>query len=134
MFPVTMTFTVQNIDQLNAVMATLSGGAQMQVTAEVAAVKKSKPETVAAITEPAATPSTAAATAAPAPKVETSTAPAATSIMDKDALTAAVKNAIAKVGRDPVVALMQSYGVGRAGEVPAEKRVTFDAALLALVA
>mgnify|MGYP003542470027 CR=1 FL=1 len=131
MFPVTI--TLNTADQLNAVMVALSGGAQMQVTPKADTEKKSEPKaavaTVAA-TEPAATPPTAAATAAPAPKAETS-APA---IMDKDALTAAVKNAIAKVGRDPVVALMQSYGVGRAGEVPAEKRVTFDAALLALTA
>jgi len=129
MFPVTI--TLNTADQLNAVMAALGNPAAKVV--EAAPAKKSEPKaavaTVAA-TEPAATPSTAAATAAPAPKAETS-APA---ILDKDALTAAVKNAIAKAGRDPVVALISSYGAAKAGDVAIEKRPAFDAALLALAA
>lgn len=137
MFPIQMTFTVHNADHLNALTAAATGRAAPAAAKIVEAAAAKKSETKPAVaTEPAASTTTAAATAAPEPKVEAS-APASAApaeLLDKDALTAAVKNAIAKVGRDPVVSLISSYGAAKAGDVDLGKRAEFDAALLALAA
>jgi hypothetical protein len=55
-------------------------------------------------------------------------------ILDKDALTTATKAAIAKVGREEVVALIASYGAAKGSEIATEKRAEFDAKLLKLAA
>jgi hypothetical protein len=137
MFPVTI--TLNNADQLNAVMLALGGpivGTVETTTAKAPAEKKpvaekSPPpvknsETVA-VTATVDTQATAAPAAAPEQKAASSVA-----ILDKDALTAATKAAIAKVGRDPVVALIQSYGAAKGSEIATEKRAEFDAKLIAL--
>lgn len=134
MFPVTI--TLNNAEQLNAVLAAL-GNAPSQAAAvkpkdQAVAEKKpvaEKSPPPAAVTEVAATQATAAVADAPAAKVEASVA-----ILDKDALTTATKAAIAKAGRDPVVALIQSYGAAKGSEIALEKRAEFDAKLLALAA
>jgi len=130
MFPVTI--TLNNAEQLNAVMAAMNIGnaAIAKASAKTEAVTEKKQEQKApAATAPAATQATAAATDAPAAKAETSAA-----ILDKDALTSATKAAIAKVGREEVVALIASYGAAKGSEIAVEKRAEFDAKLLALAA
>ena len=140
MFPVTI--TLNTADQLNAVMLALGGpivGTVETTTSKAPAEKKpvaekSPPpaknsETTAAVTATVDTQATAAPAAAPEQKAAPSVA-----ILDKDALTAATKAAIAKVGRDDVVALIQSYGAAKGSEIATEKRAEFDAKLLALAA
>ena len=134
MFPVTI--TLNNADQLNAVLAAMNLGTNVIVgqvaekAAEKPATKKTPPVVAAAATEVAATPATAAGTAAQEPKAEASAA----KLLDADELANAVRAAIAKSGRDPVVALLTSYGVKKAGEVEAAKRAEFDVQLIALAA
>lgn len=143
MFPVTI--TLNTADQLNAVMAALGNPhaatvaaaikpAKTEAVAEKKSVEKSpspaQEQKAVAATESAATVTTAATTAAPEPKAEVSEV----KLLDADELANAVRAAIAKAGRDPVVALLSSYGVKKAGEVEAGKRPEFDAKLIALAA
>jgi hypothetical protein len=139
MFPVTI--TLNNADQLNAVMLALGGpivGTVETTTAKAPAEKKPvaekspppvKNSETAAVTATVDTQATAAPAAVPEQKAASSVA-----ILDKDALTSATKAAIAKVGRDPVVALIQSYGAAKGSEIATEKRAEFDAKLIALAA
>lgn len=138
MFPVTI--TLKSADELNAVMAALGNApvatatktTKTEAVVEKKSVEKSPPpaETKAAVTESAATVTTAATNDAPATKVDNS-APA---LLDKDALTTATKAAIAKVGRDEVVALIASYGAAKGSEISLHQRAEFDAKLLKLAA
>ena len=142
MFPVTI--TLNNAEQLNAVitamhpLTNMKGLTKTEVAEITKVIAEKKPvaekspppasETTAA-TAPVDTQTTAAVSDAPAAKVESSGA-----ILDKDALTTAIKAAIAKAGRDPVAALIQSYGAAKGSEIALEKRAEFDAKLLALAA
>lgn len=137
MFP--MTVTLHNADQLNAVLASMNIGANVivgQVAEKVAkepAAKKTPPvQNTSAATEAANTQATAATTAVQEKKEEVS-APAK-ALLTADELTSGVKNAIAKVGRDPVVALLKEFGAAKASEVVADRRPEFDGKLLALAA
>jgi hypothetical protein len=129
MFPVTI--TLNNADQLNAVLAamnmtnTVVGTVSKTTTKTVDAAEKKS----SAVTDSAATDTTAATNAAQEQKAGNSVA-----ILDKDALTAATKAAIAKAGRDEVVALIASYGAAKGSEIATEKRAEFDAKLLKLAA
>lgn len=140
MFPVTI--TLNNADQLNAVLAAMGNPhaatvaaikpAKTEAVAEKKSVEKSPPpaqETKVAVTESADTATTAATPAVQEQKAETSV-----KLLDADELANAVRAAIAKSGRDPVVALLGVYGVKKAGEVEAAKRPEFDAKLIALAA
>lgn len=98
-----------------------------------AAEAKKQEAAPAASTAPVATQPTAEASAVQDTKAPQS-APAKVELLSADELASAVKNAIAKVGRDPVVALLTEFGVKKAGEVATEKRADFDAKLIALAA
>lgn len=133
MFPVTI--TLNNAEQLNAVLAAMNLGTNVIVgqVAEKAAEKTTAKKTPPAVaTETVDTQATAATTDAQEKKAEVSEQVKA--LLTADELTSSVKNAIAKVGRDPVVALLKSYGAAKASEVAADKRPEFDVKLLALAA
>ena len=137
MFPVTI--TLNNAEQLNAVLAAMNLGTNAIVgqvaekTVEKTTAKKTPPvQNTSAATETANTQATAATTAAQEKKEEVS-APAK-ALLTADELTSSVKNAIAKVGRDPVVALLKEFGAAKASEVVADRRPEFDGKLLALAA
>ena len=133
MFPISITLNVTNAEQLLAVTNAVSGKSSVGTAETKTSAKADTAKKPDAVTAPADTQSTAAATGAQESKATNSAPPDIKyEILGKDALTAAVKNAIAKSGRDPVVALIQSYGAAKAGDVPEEKRREFDAKLLGL--
>lgn len=133
MFPVTI--TLNNAEQLNAVLAAMNLGTNVIVgqvaekTVEKTTAKKTSP---AVVTETAATQTTAATADVREKKAEVSEQVKA--LLTADELTSSVKNAIAKVGRDPVVALLKEFGAAKASEVVADRRPEFDGKLLALAA
>lgn len=133
MFPVTI--TLNNAEQLNAVLAAMNLGTNVIVgqvaekTVEKTTAKKTSP---AVVTETAATQTTAATADVQEKKAEVSEQVKA--LLTADELTSSVKNAIAKVGRDPVVALLKEFGAAKASEVVADRRPEFDGKLLALAA
>lgn len=110
---------------------------------EVKTEKKAKPAPAqTAVTEPAGTQATAEQAAAPAEKastsggespspVENSAPPKAMTVEER---TPVLTAAVAKAGRDAVIALLAEFGAKRAGEVPADKLAEFDTKLNALAA
>ena len=136
MFPVTI--TLNNADQLNAVLAAMNitnvivGQVAEKVAKDPAAKNTPPVQNTGAATEAAGTQTTAATTDVQEKKEEVS-APAK-ALLTADELTSSVKNAIAKVGRDPVVALLKEFGAAKASEVVADRRPEFDGKLLALAA
>ena len=133
MFPVTI--TLNTAEQLHAVMAAMAPeylAAQPTATAKAAEKPAAKKTPPAVATETAATQTTAATSVVQEKKEEVS-APAK-ALLTADELTSGVKNAIAKVGRDPVVALLKEFGAAKASEVVADRRPEFDGKLLALAA
>jgi len=134
MFPVTI--TLNTAEQLHAVMAAMAPeylAAQPTATAKAAEKPAAKKTPPAVATEAANTQTTAATSVVQEKKDEVS-APATKPLLTADELTSGVKNAIAKVGRDPVVALLKEFGAAKASEVVADRRPEFDDKLLALVA
>lgn len=128
MFPIQMTLNVQNAAQLAAINAAITG----TPVAETKAADKPKADTAKksdAATATADTKSTVAATGAQDTKAASSEA----KVMTADERGAVVKEAIAKSGRDAVVALLAEFGVKKAGEIEdAAKLAQFDAKLQAL--
>lgn len=135
MFPVTI--TLQNADQLAAVMAALGHGKTASTAASsksVAAEKPKaeevkKPETAPAATAPAATQTTAETSAAQEKKADASEKVAVLSVDERAAI---IKNLAGNGKRDEVVALLGKYGAKKGSEVKAEDLPAFDAELKAL--
>ncbi|MBK6588103.1 MAG: hypothetical protein IPG22_07395 [Acidobacteria bacterium] len=107
--------------------------------AEKVALGKSKeaPAQTAA-TEPADTPTTAEQVAAPEVKASTSgeqsPSPAKKEPMTAEQRAPILTAAVAKAGRDAVVALLKSYGAARASEIAPERLAAFDVELSRMVA
>lgn len=134
MFPISMTLNITNAEQLLAVTNAVAGKLLVGTTETKTTAKADTAKKSDAATSGAGTTTTAAATGAQESKVSNSAPADPVVVLDKDALTKAVKDAIAKAGRETVVALISSYGAAKAGDVAAEKRAEFDAKLVALAA
>lgn len=138
MFPITMSFTVQDAAQLaifsNAMSAATGGKVAISAEKPKSEVKADTAKKPAA-TENADTRSTAAKTDAQDKKADNSAEKSEVKVMTADERGVVVKAAIAKVGRDEVVALLASYGVKKASEIEdAGKLAEFDVKLNALAA
>jgi hypothetical protein len=103
-----------------------TGEVKAEKVKEVVAEKKAE----AAVTDSAATVTTAATSDAPVKKVESSEV----KVLSADERTSLVKEAIGKVGRDKVVALLTEFGAKKASEISEAGLPAFDAKLSALVA
>lgn len=127
MFPVTI--TLQNHDQLSAVIAALGNPSAAVTQAKPKAETAKKSETAAASTTTAATQTTAAASDVQEKKVEESAKPA---VMSLDERAALIKNLAGNGKREEVVALLGKYGAKKGSEVKDADLPAFDAELKAL--
>jgi len=134
MFPMQITLTITNADQLHA-LAAASGDVKIiesPAGKSPASVKTDKADTSKkpdAATATADTKSTAVAADVQEKKAETSAA----KVMSQDERASLIKSKIASAGRDAVVGLLNDYGVKKASEIAdAEKLAEFDVKLKAL--
>lgn len=144
MFPMQITMNVTNADQLRAIAA-IAGDVKVAESAAGRTTKATdtcanhkpadtKAETAKksdAVTANAGTQTTAATSDVQEKKAESSVE-SKLAAMTADERSAKVKAAIAKSGRDKVVALLQKYNAAKASEVAADKLPAFDDELCAL--
>ena len=119
----------ENTVAVNALTALLLKGG-LSVAGNAGATTEKKVDSAA--TASAGTGTTAATSAVQEKKVESSVEKPAAMSADERAST--VKAAIAKVGRDPVVALLTEFGAKKASEIDADRLPAFDVKLNALAA
>jgi len=120
----------ENTVAINALSALLVKVGALPGSATAGATTEKKVDSAA--TTPAGTGTTAATSAVQEKKVESSVEKPAAMSADERAST--VKAAIAKVGRDPVVALLTEFGAKKASEIDADRLPAFDVKLNALAA
>lgn len=128
----------ENTSAIHKLIAALSNGnLTLPVAKEEAPAKKPKAEkqetpASTASTEPADTPTTAEPAAAPEPKASPS-APTANEVTAEQAVVL-LREVMAKKGRDAAIGLLDSFGVKKLSELPADKLAAFGAKANAVLA